>query len=102
MKKILSKIRKNKRIIQEPMHSHVFDNEGANLCIVINIDKTGYASLEQLSGNIVDIELPKQYCKNIEKDDMLRIEVESDMTESGDMEIKILDIKNFSKGVKAS
>ena len=33
---------------------------------------------------------------------MLRIEVESDMTESGDMEINILDIKNFTKGAKAS
>ena len=102
MKKILSKIYKYKRVIQEPKHSHVFDSEGANLCFVLSIDKTGYASLKQLSGNIVDIALPKQYCKNIEKDDMLRIEVESDMTESGDMEINILDIKNFTKGAKAS
>ena len=102
MKKFLSKKQKNKRIVQEPKHSRVFDSDGANLCVVVNIDKTGYASLKQLSGNIVDIELPKQYCKNIEKDDMLRIEVESRMTESGDMEVRILDIRNFTKGVKAS
>lgn len=102
MKKILSKIHKYKQVIQEPKHSRVFDSDGANLCVVVNIDKTGYASLKQLSGNIVDIELPKQYCKNIEKDDMLRIEVESRMTESGDMEVRILDIRNFTKGVKAS
>ena len=102
MNKILSKIRKPKKVIQEPIHSHVFDRDGANLCFVLNIDETGYASLLQLSGNIVDIELPKQYCENIEKDDMLRIEVETDMTESGDMEINILNIKNFTKGAKAS
>ena len=101
MKKILSKIRKPQKIIQEPIHSHVFDRDGANLCFVLNIDETGYASLLQLSGNIVDVELPKQCCENIEKDDMLRIEVESEMTESGDMEIKILEIKNFTKGAKA-
>ena len=62
MKKILSKIYKYKQVIQEPKHSHVFDSEGANLCFVLSIDKTGYASLKQLSGNIVDIALPKQYC----------------------------------------
>ena len=102
MKKILLKKQKNKRILQEPKHSHVFDYDGANLCFVLSIDKTGYASLKQLSGNIVDIALPKEFCENIEKDDMLRIEVESDMTESGDMEIRILEIKNFTKGAKAS
>lgn len=100
MIKVLSKICKYKRIKQEPPHSHVFDNNGANLCFVVNIDDTGYASLMQLSGTIVDIALPIQFCNDIEKDDMLRIEAESCMSTSGDMKIRIVDIKNFTKGAK--